>query len=61
MAQRKLIDRPVRVNINISDSIRSQVELELFSELEGRVPYGAWTRLLNEVLAKWLAERGVEL
>jgi len=27
----------------------------LFSELEGRVPHGAWQKLLTQLLGEWLS------
>ena len=39
-------DRPVEKNISLPTSIVARVELELFSELEGKVPFGAWQKFL---------------
>lgn len=33
------------------------VELELYSEVLGKVPYAAWNKLLTELLTNWLRER----
>ena len=46
MARPKKTDRPVEKNISLPQSIVVRVELELFSELEGRVPFGAWQRYI---------------
>ena len=45
-------DRPVEKNLSLPASIVARIDLELYSPLEGRVPFGAWrdlvTRLLQE-------------
>ena len=49
-------DRPVEKRINLPESLVAQVELKLFSDVEGRVPYGAWAayvqRLIEEDLTR---------
>jgi hypothetical protein len=35
----------------------TKVELELWSEAEGKVPHGAWQELQIELLTEWLARR----
>lgn len=50
--------RSVEKNICIPEDIVAQVELELWSELEGKVPFAAWQRLVVELLLEWLKERG---
>lgn len=42
--------RPVRKNLAVPEDIAARVDLELFSELEGRVPHGAWSNFVAEVL-----------
>lgn len=59
MPRPKKIDRPVRIDVNIPSSIHARVQLELYSQLEGRVPYGATSNLVTELLTDWLAKRGV--
>lgn len=46
MARPKKTDRPIEKNISLPQSIVARVELELFSELEGKVPFGAWQRYI---------------
>jgi hypothetical protein len=53
------VDRPTMKNLSLPESLVSRVELELFSDVEQRVPMGAWQRLVVELLQKWLAERGI--
>lgn len=59
MARPKKIDRPERLVINIPASIHARVQLELYSQLEGRVPYGATSDLVSQLLTQWLDSRGV--
>lgn len=35
--------RPVEKSVSLPEDLLAKVELELFSELEGRVPKGAWS------------------
>lgn len=49
--------RPVKKTIHLPEDIVAQVELELFSEAEGKVPFNAWGKLLTELLIHWLNER----
>lgn len=55
------IDRPVLVQFNLPTSIHDKMRLELYSELEDRVPYGALTNLFTELAVEWLKSRGVVL
>lgn len=56
MRQRHLI-RPVERCIQIPEDIDSQVRLMLFSEVEGRVPYGALSRHIVDLLREDLRKR----
>lgn len=46
MGRAKKTDRPIEKNISLPQSIVVRVELELFSALEGKVPFGAWQRYI---------------
>ena len=61
MPRVKRVDRPVRLEITLPESVSAAVELELFSDIEGRVPYGARSKLIEQLLRQWLASRGVSL
>ena len=56
MARPIKTDRPVEKNLSLPSSLVARVDLELFSALEGKVPFGAWqkyvVRLIEEDLAK---------
>ena len=49
--------RPVEKNISLPEDIVARVELELYSELEGKVPFGAWQRYLEGLIREDLARR----
>lgn len=59
MPRPRKIDRPHRLQVNIPESIASKVQLELYSEIEGRVPVGATSDLVTGLLIDWLKRRGV--
>lgn len=41
--------------ITLSSDVVARVELELFSELEGRVPYGAWAAFIEGIITRHFA------
>ena len=61
MARPRKLDRPTEKNISLPASLVAHVELELFSELEGRVPHGAWAKYIERLIRQDLASRGVKL
>lgn len=61
MPRMKKIDRPRRLEVSIPESILSRIQIELFSELEGKVPFGALSELVAAQLAEWLRDRGITL
>ncbi len=61
MPRPKKTDRPRRLEVSIPESILSRVQIELFSEVEGRVPFGALSELVAQQLAEWLRDRGIVL
>jgi hypothetical protein len=44
------IDRPVEKTISISESLVAKVDLVLWSQVEGRVPHGAWSRYVEGLI-----------
>lgn len=61
MGRAKRNDPPTLVRAYLPKSIFDKVEQELYSEIEGRVPYGALTNLFRDLAVGWLRERGVEV
>lgn len=59
MGRRKKIDRPRRLEVNIADSIYTKVRAELYSEVEGKVPFAAMSQLVEELFTDWLRSRGI--
>lgn len=53
MARPKKIDRPVEKTICLPQSLVARVDLELYSELEGRVPFGAWQRFVAGLIEQY--------
>lgn len=39
--------RPIPFNLSLDEDLHARLELELFSELEGKVPHGAKSSLIN--------------
>jgi hypothetical protein len=60
MARPKLAIRPVEKTISIPESLVAQVELELYSPLEGKVPHGAWSRYIKSLLQRDLENKPEE-
>ena len=59
MTRPKPMQKPIRLEILVPEDLHTAATLELFSPLEGRVPYGAWQTLFRELLKGWLDQRGV--
>lgn len=57
MPRPKKTDRPIEKNISLPQSIVARIELELYSELEGRVPFGAWQKYIVALIEADLARR----
>ena len=60
MARPRKTDRPIEKNISLPQSVVVRVELELFSELEGKVPFGAWQRYIVRLIEADLAKRSTQ-
>ena len=58
MGRPRKTDRPIEKNISLPQSIVVRVELELFSELEGKVPFGAWQKYIVRLVEADLAKKG---
>lgn len=56
MARPKKIDRPVEKRVMLAESLVARVELELYSDLEGKVPFAAWQKFLTELIEEQLAK-----
>ena len=56
MPKPKSIDPGISKNISIPASLVAQIDDLLFSDAEGRVPHGAYSRLFTLLLRKWLSD-----
>lgn len=59
MPKHKRADPPVEKTINIPQTICTTVDLLLFSDLEGKVPHGAWSRYVTGLITKDLEQRAL--
>lgn len=51
------IVRPIKLTLSIPEDIRAWLEVHLWSPAEGRVPHGAYTKLIQELLAEYKRSR----
>lgn len=61
MPKPKKTIRPVAKNIHLAETLVIKVELQLFDELEGRVPHGAWQAYVSCLIEKDLEAGGQSL
>lgn len=59
MGRRAKTDRPIEVAIQIPASVWEKVRSQLYSEIEQRIPFGAQSALMEDLLVQWLKSRGV--
>lgn len=53
-------DRPVRREISLPESVDSRIQLLLFSPVEKRVPFGAFSAFFTELAVQALARVPLE-
>ena len=53
MARPASINKPIEKKLSLDAELVAKVELALFSDLEGRVPYGAWSGLIEQLLREY--------
>jgi len=51
----------VGVKVWLPQSIHDKLKRELYSEIEGRVPYGAQSEVIELLITDWLKARGVQV
>ena len=49
--------RPVEIRLSLPETVRAQMDVELFSELEGRVPYGARTQFVQQLVQDYFRRK----
>lgn len=55
--RRPNILRPTKLNLAIPEDIRAKLDLHLWSEVEGRIPKGAYSKLIIQLLTDYLSKR----
>jgi len=61
MPRPKAIEPSERVYFHLPSALHTKIKLALFSEVEGRVPYGAWADLLIPLLNEKFSHRYLDL
>lgn len=61
MPRRPNLDRPTRLELKLPESVRARLDLLLFSELEGRVPLGAYQEFFLARLREHFDSRRLDL
>lgn len=59
MGRRAKVDHHDRVIARVPGSVIQLVRSQLYSEVEGKVPFGAMSKLVENLLTDWLRSRGV--
>lgn len=49
------------INTHLDEALMARLDLELYSELESRVPKGAYQRFFNTLLREYFASRQLDL
>ena len=58
MTRRKKIDKTERIEIRLPGTVFLRLKTELYSEVEGKVPFGAMSELGTLLFSDWLRARG---
>lgn len=59
MARPRKVIRTRFLHVGIREDVMAKVNIQLFSEVEGRVPQGAYQTLVTQLFVDWLATQGV--
>ena len=57
MPRPRLAIRPVEKNLSLPQDLVTQVDLELWSDVEGKVPFGAWSQYVEGLIRADLGKR----
>lgn len=55
------IQRPIKLTTNLPEDIRARLDLHLFSEVEGRVPKGAYSVFLIDRIRDFFDSTSIDL
>lgn len=51
------IIRPSKLTLHLPEDVRAKLDLHLYSEVEGRIPFGAYQRFLSERINEYFAQK----
>jgi len=60
MAKPRLTIRPIEKTISIPETLVAQVDIHLYSQLEGRVPHGAWSRYIKRLIERDMEDQQLD-
>ena len=61
MSRQPDVIRPIKLTTTLPEDIRVPLDLHLYSELEGRIPKGAYQRFLIERIQEFFSSRSLDL
>lgn len=61
MPRKPDVDPPVALEVSLPTTVRARLDLHLFSDLEGRVPVGAYKRFFMERISEFFGTRALDL
>ena len=61
MSKPRRLDRPVFLNISLPESVKGRLDLHLWSEVDSRVPHGAYSRWTVERVEEFFAWKTLDL
>lgn len=61
MPRKRNIDRPTRLELKLPESVRTRLDLFLFSEVENKVPKGEYQKFFTERTVAFFQNARVEL
>lgn len=60
MGRRAKIRKQISKHLMLPEDLVAKVDLELWSDLEGKVPFGQWQKLVTGLLEEWVERKGRE-
>lgn len=57
MARPKKAVKPVEKSLSLPQDVADRIELMLWSDLEGKVPHGAFSKFLEQAVREWFSNR----
>ena len=60
MARPKKAVKPVEKSLSLPQDIADRIELLLWSDLEGKVPHGEFSKFIEQAVREWFVRREVK-